>query len=230
MKDSASLFREITFGLEDSLVSTLGAVTGIAAGTSSNSTVLLAGIVYVAVESLSMIAGSYLSSKAQREIEEHELVEEEKLIQLQKSAKTKELANFLDEKGLSDSDKSRILRIISKNPKWMLEEMAVHELGISPTPHENPKLNSEVMGVSYIIGGAIPILPYAFLSTDIALPISIVFTLLAIAGMGIFKARIGNTSVLRNVAEVLTISTVVTVIGYTVGQLIGRYFNLKLPI
>lgn len=61
---SRAYLREIIFGLEDSFVSTLGAVTGIAAGSHDRSIVILSGFVIVAVEALSMAAGSYLSSKA----------------------------------------------------------------------------------------------------------------------------------------------------------------------
>lgn len=55
--------REIVFGLEDSLVSTLGAVTGIAAGTNSRHIVILSGVVILSAEAVSMAVGSYLSSK-----------------------------------------------------------------------------------------------------------------------------------------------------------------------
>ncbi|MEK9130744.1 MAG: VIT1/CCC1 transporter family protein [Patescibacteria group bacterium] len=61
--------REIIFGLEDSLVSTLGVVTGIAAGTGNSYVVILSGLVLVVVESISMSAGSYLSSKAATEVD-----------------------------------------------------------------------------------------------------------------------------------------------------------------
>lgn len=64
--------REIIFGLEDSLVSTVGAVTGIAVGTQSAYVVILSGLVLVAVESVSMSAGSYLSSKAAMELNTHD--------------------------------------------------------------------------------------------------------------------------------------------------------------
>ena len=60
----ANSIREIVFGLEDSLVSTLGTLTGIAAGAGSTYIVLLSGLVLVAVEATSMAAGSYLSSKS----------------------------------------------------------------------------------------------------------------------------------------------------------------------
>jgi len=68
--------REIVFGLEDSLVSTLGTVTGIAAGTQSTYIVILSGLVLIAVEATSMAAGSYLSSKT-AESAEIEIAKEE---------------------------------------------------------------------------------------------------------------------------------------------------------
>lgn len=61
--------REIVFGLEDSLVSTMGAITGIAVGTGSQYIVILSGLVLIAAEATSMAAGSYLSTKHVREAE-----------------------------------------------------------------------------------------------------------------------------------------------------------------
>ena len=69
-----SSMRELIFGLEDSLVSTLGTITGIAIGTQSTYVVILSGLVLIAAESTSMAAGSYLSSVTAKNAE----VEEEK--------------------------------------------------------------------------------------------------------------------------------------------------------
>jgi len=66
----AESMREIVFGLEDSLVSTLGALTGIAIGARSTYIVILSGLVLIAAESMSMAAGSYLSSKSAFETEQ----------------------------------------------------------------------------------------------------------------------------------------------------------------
>lgn len=60
----AESMREIIFGLEDSLVSTLGTLTGIAIGARSTFIVILSGLVLLAAEGMSMAAGSYLSSKS----------------------------------------------------------------------------------------------------------------------------------------------------------------------
>ncbi len=61
--------RSAFFGVEDSLVSTTGLVAGIAAGSQDVKIILLAGLVAVAVEALSMSAGQYLSQKAVQEFD-----------------------------------------------------------------------------------------------------------------------------------------------------------------
>ena len=72
-KYRGSLFdsiRELIFGLEDGMVSTLGVIVGIAAGTGQRSVVILSGFVVIAVEALSMAAGSYLSNKSDQELKD----------------------------------------------------------------------------------------------------------------------------------------------------------------
>lgn len=61
--------RSIVFGVEDSLVSTTGLIAGISVGTNSREFVLLAGIVAVSIEAVSMGAGEYLSDDAVNELE-----------------------------------------------------------------------------------------------------------------------------------------------------------------
>lgn len=55
--------RSIIFGFQDSLVSTTGVIAGVSAGTNNKELVILAGVVTIAVESLSMGAGQYMSEK-----------------------------------------------------------------------------------------------------------------------------------------------------------------------
>ena len=73
---STSFIREGIFGMEDGLVSTFGAITGIAAATGDQFTIMLSGLVIISVESISMAVGSYLSSKSERSIDERKLSEE----------------------------------------------------------------------------------------------------------------------------------------------------------
>lgn len=61
-------FRSSIFGIEDALVSTTGMVVGISAGSSNPRFVVMASLVTVIVEALSMGAGEYLSEKSVNEL------------------------------------------------------------------------------------------------------------------------------------------------------------------
>lgn len=61
--------RSIIFGFQDSLVSTTGVIAGVSAGTNHKELVILAGIVTVTVESLSMGAGQYMSEKTVHQLD-----------------------------------------------------------------------------------------------------------------------------------------------------------------
>ena len=64
--------RNVVFGVEDSLVSTVGLLSGIDIGHVPNSTILFTGIVFIAVEAFSMAVGSFLSEES---VEEYEVKE-----------------------------------------------------------------------------------------------------------------------------------------------------------
>ncbi|OYX42235.1 hypothetical protein B7Y94_03860 [Candidatus Saccharibacteria bacterium 32-49-12] len=52
------------FGINDALVSTTGVMVGVSAGVSSKEVIILAGVVTIVVEALSMGSGQYLSLKS----------------------------------------------------------------------------------------------------------------------------------------------------------------------
>lgn len=63
--------RSAVFGIEDALVSTTGAVVGLTAGVSDKKLVLLAALVVVAVEAVSMGVGQFLSEETLVESQKH---------------------------------------------------------------------------------------------------------------------------------------------------------------
>ncbi|OGZ07349.1 MAG: hypothetical protein A3D65_00795 [Candidatus Lloydbacteria bacterium RIFCSPHIGHO2_02_FULL_50_13] len=65
----APLFRNFVFGVEDSLVSTVGLLSGIAAAGEPTKTIVLAGIVLIFVEAFSMGIGSLLSDNSTKEFD-----------------------------------------------------------------------------------------------------------------------------------------------------------------
>ncbi len=63
--------RNFIFGVEDSLVSTVGLLSGIAVAGVPRTTIVLTGFVLIAVEGISMAVGSFLSEGAAEEAENH---------------------------------------------------------------------------------------------------------------------------------------------------------------
>lgn len=59
--------RNLIFGVEDSLVSTVGLLSGVAAAGVSKSTIFLTGVVLIFVEAFSMGVGSFISEHAVEE-------------------------------------------------------------------------------------------------------------------------------------------------------------------
>lgn len=62
--DGAELVRNFVFGVEDSLVSTVGLVSGIAVAAVPRGTILLTGMTLIFVEAFSMGVGAFLSEEA----------------------------------------------------------------------------------------------------------------------------------------------------------------------
>ena len=57
------------FGFNDALVSTTGVIVGVSTGTNNKDVVILAGVVTILVEALSMGAGQYSSSKSAHQLD-----------------------------------------------------------------------------------------------------------------------------------------------------------------
>lgn len=214
--------RDAVFGTQDGLISTLGALTGIAAGTQSHEAVVIAGFVIVTVESLSMAAGSYLSSKSQREYLERLLHEEEEEIVRDPEGERQEIWEMYRVRGYADHEIEIIAKRLLSNPKLLLEDMAHKELGISLETLEEPLGNALVMGTAYVAGGVVPVIPYLVLPIPMAMPISIVGTLLALFVFGGLKGRIVKQVWWRSGLEMLGIAGFAALVGFVIGQLASR--------
>lgn len=62
------------FGFNDALVSTTGVIVGVSTGVSNKDVVILAGVVTMLVEALSMGSGQYLSSKSAHQLDKTDTV------------------------------------------------------------------------------------------------------------------------------------------------------------
>ena len=215
--------RDAVFGLQDGLISTVGALTGIAAGTGDAGVVVLAGIVIIVVESLSMAAGSYLSSKSQREYLERLLKEEEHEIHTDPEKERREIWEMYRVRGYTDAEIEIIAKRLLSDKKLLLEDMAHKELGIFPEALEEPAQNALVMGTAYVLGGAIPVLPYLFLPLNHGIAVSVGATLTALFAFGGLKGKLVKQVWWRSGLEMLVVAGAAAAVGFFVGRCISMW-------
>ncbi|MDP2692635.1 MAG: VIT1/CCC1 transporter family protein [bacterium] len=223
--NSTALFREMVFGMEDGMVSTLGAITGIAAATGSHFTVILSGLVIISVESISMAVGSYLSSKSAKGIDERKLVEER--IELKKfpEEEKKELIEMYIIDGWPKELAFEMAEVASHDKKLFLQEMAYRELGIVPEKMENPLKNGSVMLLSYMVGGFIPLLAYFVFNLQSAIVLSILLTLVSLFMLGVYTSRFSKRNWFKAGFEMFALATIAASVGYGVGQAVEYFFK-----
>ncbi len=102
--------REFVFGIQDGLISTVGLVAGMQAAGSNRFTILIAGAAAVCSGAFSMSAGAYLSSKAEKEIFDHELKKEAGFIEREPYAAQEGLLQALCHEGLTREAAYRIVQ------------------------------------------------------------------------------------------------------------------------
>ena len=68
---SASSVRNFTFGVEDSLASTVGLLSGVASAQVGGQMIVLTGLILIITEAMSMGMGSFLSDQSVRQLTRH---------------------------------------------------------------------------------------------------------------------------------------------------------------
>ena len=93
--------RDLTFGVEDGIVSSFGVLIGVAIGAKSSHMVQLTGLVVIAVEALSMAVGTFLSARSEKERVAKILSEELDEIRTNPEKERAELVVFYTNQGFS---------------------------------------------------------------------------------------------------------------------------------
>jgi vacuolar iron transporter family protein len=222
LQDTSALLREIVFGAEDGMVSTLGAITGIAVGTGDPYTILLAGLVVIAVESVSMGIGSYISNRAAQEVQIKAVKDEQRAQRLEPDSERRELYQMFVRDGWSRRLAAQMTRSASLNRRLMLKEHEYRELGIFPYDTIRPESNAAFMFIAYLVGGFIPLGSYFFLPVAAALITSVFLTLLGLFALGVFTTRFTNVSPVKAGFRLASMGS----LAYLVGLVIGRLATL----
>lgn len=224
----AGSIRDIVFGLEDGLVSTVGFLTGIAGGTHDYFIIVLSGFVFVVVTGLSMGVGSFLSSQSEGDLQKRRAIDMKEMI-VKNPKKAREILLFVYRKlELNKQERDYLFMKAQKNHRFWQEELNTHYLGISPRI-DNSVLNGFYMLVAYMLGGSVPILPYFFFPITTAIWISVPSTIIALFIVGSLKGKIAYKNWWKSGLIMAVLCFSVAFLGYVTGQFVDYFFHVKLP-
>ncbi|HJN85191.1 MAG TPA: VIT1/CCC1 transporter family protein [Patescibacteria group bacterium] len=215
-KKIAYVVEEVIFGVEDSLVSTVGVLTGVAAGTQSSYVVVLSGIVLIFAEGLSMAAGSYLSSKAEGQVwmKQHE---DDWHSLMKRDEKKGPIETAVKKIDISPEDEFMLWKAINSQRKRWLQQVMRHTRNASIGHNKRPILAGTVMGISYLSAGIIPLAAYLFLPVEQAVWPSIIVTMVALFIFGSWSATITGRTKWKAGVEMLVVAGAATGIAYALG-------------
>lgn len=228
-KGSALLgeIREIVFGAQDGLVSTLAVVATVAGAAGTPFPIVVAGIATGLAGVFSMAAGEYIGSKSQREIFDAQVESEREEIVERAGEAEAEVAFLLSEEGLGDEDAARVAAIMGRHPEVLLRTMVSRELGIQVEDEHGGVLQGALlMGAAFGLGAAVPVVPFLLLPVGVALPVAGIATGAALFGIGVVKSRWTHRGAFVSGLEVLALAAVAGVAGYLFGTVLPQLLGV----
>ena len=214
--------REVVFGAQDGILSTVALVTSVAVAVGSTSTVLVAGLAAALAGMVSMATGAYLGSRAEQDVQRAEIEREAKELEENPAEEYAELMVIFQREGKSFEEARQLADQISEDKELWLSTMVEKELGFSLEDTSSPVKDAVVMGAAFIIAAAIPIVPYMVWSGGTAIGVSITAGLAALFALGMAKGRIVRRSPLKQGLEILGIGVASAGVGFLLGEGIPR--------
>jgi VIT1/CCC1 family predicted Fe2+/Mn2+ transporter len=216
--------REFVFGIQDGLISTVGLLTGIQGATENNAVVIITGLTAMFSGAISMAAGSYLSSNAQKDIFDKELREAAILAEKEPYLAAEGLLKSLSQEGLAREQSYSIVKLLLKQQEVFLRTFQEKVFGLGSAELNQPLKAALVMALSFIVGAIIPIVPYFLLTGARAIYLSIAFSALTLFAVGVFKGRLAAKSPFLSGVQFFIIAVGAAGLGYLIGLVVQRFF------
>jgi VIT1/CCC1 family predicted Fe2+/Mn2+ transporter len=209
--------REIVFGLNDGLVTTLVFVM-VVSNVGSTHLVLIA-LGEVLAGGISMALGGYLSADTAVNVRDFRIATERHEIQSEPEEERAELRAIYSRKGFRGGLLDRVVDHLTEDEDRWLHAMVTDELGVVEADERHPIVQGLMIGASFVFGGVIPVLPFLL---PIAAQQAWAYALTALTAVffGSLKARYTLKSPWRSGIEFFAIVSIGTVAGIAAGAVL----------
>jgi len=211
--------RAAVLGANDGILSTASLVIGIAAASTTRDPIVLAAVAGVVAGALSMAAGEYVSVSSQADVEGADLKREREELKTMPEAELKELATIYRERGLDEKLAMQVaIQLTAHNA---LETHARDELGINDITQARPMQAAFASALSFISGGALPLLVALFAPLKTMVFFQYGFAILFLAASGTLAAKAGGSPILKSIIRICIWGTVAMCTSGLVGYIFG---------
>jgi len=219
---SSEKVRDFVIGMSDGLTVPFALAAGLSGVVDSTSIVITAGLAEIAAGSIAMGLGGYLAGRTEIEHYDSEERREYDEVKHKHEVEIQETKEIFAAYGLNDELQEKIAREMAKNPKTWVDFMMRFELGLD-RPDKNRALQSAfIIGISYVIGGLIPLTAYFFTeSTTQGLINSSIITMICLVGFGLVKSKLTGQPLFKGTLRVALVGALAAAAAFGIATLIA---------
>jgi predicted membrane protein (TIGR00267 family) len=220
---SGGFLRNLVYGFNDGLTANFGLVAGVVGATAAQQhhMVIVAGVAGLIADALSMGSSGYLAAKSEQEVYAHEIAMERDEIAFMPEVERDELALIYEAKGLDAEEARALATRVMADPDRMLEEKVQAELGIGEATM-SPLREGWVTGVATAVGALIPVFPFFISSGAAAIVLAFAVSMLSHFLVGAARSVFTGRGVFRSGLDMFVVGLGVAVVGYYVGEWVGK--------
>ena len=217
---SSNLLRDIVIGMSDGLTVPFALAAGLSGVVNNTHIILTAGIAEIIAGSIAMGLGGFLSGKTEIDHYNAELKREYEETHLYPEREKEEVREVFEEYGLSKESQNIIVEELAKDRDKWVNFMMRFELGLEKPNEKRARHAAFNIGVSYIIGGIVPLSPYA-ICKDVQTGFlwSVVVTLIALTIFGYLKSKVIGQSPIKGAFQTAMIGALAAGTAYLVASL-----------
>lgn len=215
------------YGVNDGLGAIFGIIAGVAGFTNNTHTVLISGFFGALASTLSMGAGAWLATKSENEVMETTLAQERREIEEDPEHEIEELALLYQLKGFAPEESARIAETIAQDKEKFLQTMVQEEFGFQEETRGNPWKSALFGGISTLVGGVIPLIPFFFMTGLPAMIAAAIVSLLAHFAVGAAKSLITVRTWWASGLEMTVVGILVGVVAYGLGVVGSDVFGVS---
>jgi VIT1/CCC1 family predicted Fe2+/Mn2+ transporter len=209
-------------GMSDGLTVPFALAAGISGAGAQVKIVVLAGLAEIAAGSIAMGLGGYLAARTDFEHYFTERKRENWEIDHLPDREKEEVAEVFRGYGMDETHINPIIESMVKKREQWLDFMMRFELGLETPDPKRARVSAITIGLSYIVGGFIPLSPYIIIpNLTMALVVSVIVTLIALLVFGYIKGRFTGTRPVRSGIQTMLVGGLAAGVAFLLARLIG---------